>query len=44
MQYANRSLTDQAGQLASTPLMDVSKDPDAKDRIDALSQSIQPPQ
>tara|TARA_B100000427_G_scaffold328102_1_gene340400 strand:- start:1514 stop:3109 length:1596 start_codon:yes stop_codon:yes gene_type:complete len=44
MQYANKSLTDQAGQLASTPLMDVSKDPDAKDRIDALSQSIQPPQ
>ncbi len=44
MQYANRSLTDQAGQLASTPLMDASKDPEAKDRIDALSQAIQPPQ
>jgi hypothetical protein len=44
MQYANKSLTDQAGQLASTPLMDASKDPDAKDRIDALSQAIQPPQ
>ena len=44
MQYANKSLTDQAGQLASTPLMDASKDPEAKDRIDALSQAIQPPQ
>ena len=44
MQYANKSITDQAGQLASTPLMDASKDPDAKDRIDALSQAIQPPQ
>ena len=43
-EYATQSLTDQAGQLASTPLMDASKDPDAKDRIDALSQAIQPPQ
>ena len=44
-EYATQSLTDQAGQLASTPLMDASKDPDAQDRIDALSQAItQPPQ
>ena len=40
MHYANKSLTDQAGQLASTPLMDASKDPDATHRIDALSQAI----
>ena len=44
-EYATQSLTDQAGQLASTPLMDASKDPDAQDRIDALSDAItQPPE
>ena len=43
-QQAQQSLVDQAGQLASTPLMDASKDPDATDRIDQLSQAIQPPQ
>ena len=46
---AQQSLTDQAGQLAGTPLMDASKDPDAKDRIDAISQGLgqaaqQPPE
>tara|TARA_R100001463_G_scaffold134369_1_gene196497 strand:+ start:499 stop:2094 length:1596 start_codon:yes stop_codon:yes gene_type:complete len=41
---AQQSLTDQAGQLASTPMMDASKDPDATDRISALTQAIQPPQ
>jgi len=44
-EYATQSLTDQAGQLASTPLMDASKDPDAQGRIDALSDAItQPPE
>jgi len=37
---AQQSLTDQAGQLAGTPLMDVSKDPDATARIDAISQGL----
>jgi len=37
---AQQSLTDQAGQLAATPLMDASKDPDAPDRIDAISQGL----
>ena len=46
---AQQSLTDQAGQLAGTPLMDASKDPEAKDRIDAISQGLgqaaqQPPE
>ena len=41
---AQQSLVDQAGQLASTPMMDPSKDPEAKDRIDSVAQSIQPPQ
>ena len=41
---AQQSLVDQAGQLASTPLMDASKDPEASDRIDAISQAIQPPE
>ena len=44
-EYANQSLTDQAGQLASTPLMDPSKDPEASDRINTLSQALtQPPE
>ena len=44
-EYATQSLTDQAGQLAATPLMDASKDPDAQGRIDALSDAItQPPE
>jgi hypothetical protein len=44
-EHATQSLTDQAGQLASTPLMDASKDPDAQGRIDALSDAItQPPE
>ena len=45
MQYATQSITDQTGQLASTPMMDPSKDPDAQDRIDALSDVFtQPPE
>ena len=39
-----QSLVDQAGQLASTPAMDPSKDPDAKERLDNISQAIQPPE
>ena len=34
---AQQSLTDQAGQLAGTPMMDPSKDPDATDRINQLA-------
>jgi len=36
-------LTKQAGQLASSPMMDPTKDPDAKDRIEALTQGLQTP-
>jgi len=39
-----QELVKQAGQFASTPMMDSSKDPDAKDRIENLTQAIQPPQ
>ena len=41
---AQQELVKQAGQFASTPMMDSSKDPDAKERIDNISQAIQPPQ
>tara|TARA_R100001594_G_scaffold1102_1_gene4639 strand:+ start:620 stop:2218 length:1599 start_codon:yes stop_codon:yes gene_type:complete len=41
---AQQSLVDQAGQLAGAPLMDTSKDPDATERIDTLTNAIQPPQ
>ena len=44
MQATQQSLVDQAGQLAGTPAMDPSKDPDASDRIDNIAQAIQPPQ
>jgi len=37
---AQQSLTDQAGQLAGTPLMDASKDPKAEERIDMISQGL----
>ena len=40
-QYAQQSLVDQAGQLAGTPLMDASKDPDATDRINNISDALQ---
>ena len=39
-----QELVKQAGQFASTPMMDSSKDPEAKDRIEGLTQAIQPPQ
>ena len=42
-QQAQESLINQTGQLASSPLMDASKDPDAKGRIDSLTQAIQQP-
>ena len=37
---AQQSITDQAGQLAGTPLMDASKDPKAEERIDLISQGL----
>ena len=40
-QQAQQSIVDQAGQLAGTPMMDSSKDPDATDRIDLVSNSLQ---
>jgi len=46
-QAAQQSLIEQAGQFASTPLMDASKDPDAKERIDNLTEAasqLQPPE
>ena len=39
-----QSLVNQAGQLAGTPAMDPTKDPDAKGRIDNIANSITPPQ
>ena len=39
-----QALVEQAGQLASTPMMDQSKDPDAKERIANLTDAIQPPE
>ena len=44
MQATQQSLVDQAGQLAGTPAMDPTKDPDASERIDNIAQAIQPPQ
>ena len=41
---AQQSLVDQAGQLASSPAMDPSKDPKAEERINNLTQAVQPPQ
>ena len=41
---AQQSLVDQAGQLASSPAMDPSKDPKAEERINQLTQAAQPPQ
>ena len=37
---AQQSLIGQAGQLASSPLMDASKDPEASDRIEQLSAGL----
>mgnify|MGYP001228994881 FL=1 len=39
-----QALVEQAGQLASTPMMDQSKDPDAKERIANLTDALQPPE
>ena len=41
---AQQELVKQAGQLASTPIMDASKDPKAEERIQNLTDAIQPPQ
>ena len=41
---AQQSLVDQAGQLASSPAMDPSKDPEAEERINNLTQAMQPPE
>ncbi len=38
---AQQSLTDQAGTLAGTPLMDASKDPKAEERIDMIQAGLQ---
>ena len=40
----NKSLVDQAGQLAGTPLLDPSKNPDLADQAAAVLGNIQPPQ
>ena len=40
----NKSLVDQAGQLAGTPLMDPSRNPDLADQAAAVLGNIQPPQ
>ena len=43
-QQAQQELMKQAGQFANTPMMDSSKDPKAEERIDAISQAINPTQ
>ena len=40
----NKSLVDQAGQLAGTPLMDPSRNPDLADQAAAVLGNIQPPE
>ena len=40
-QQAQQSLIDQAGQLAGTPAMDTSKDPEASDRIQLIQQNLE---
>ena len=40
----NQSLVDQAGQLAGTPLMDPSRNPDLADQAAAVLGNLQPPQ
>ena len=41
---SQQELVKQAGQFASTPMMDPSKDPEASDRIGAVTQALTPPQ
>ena len=41
---ANKSLVDQAGQLAGTPLMDPTKNPELADQAAAVLSNLQPPQ
>ena len=43
-QAAQQSIVNQAGQLASSPMMDTSKDPDAQERIEGLTQAMQSPE
>ena len=43
-EVAQKSLVDQAGQLAGTPLLDPSKNPDLADQAAAVLGNIQPPQ
>jgi hypothetical protein len=40
----NKSLVDQAGQLAGTPLMDPTKNPELADQASAVLSNLQPPQ
>ena len=40
----NKSLVDQAGQLAGTPLLDPSKNPDVADQASAVLGNLQPPE
>ena len=40
----NKSLVDQAGQLAGTPLMDPSKNPEIAEQAAAALSNLQPPQ
>ena len=41
---ANKSLVDQAGQLAGTPLMDPTKNPELAEQAAAVLSNLQPPQ
>ena len=43
-EMTNKSLVDQAGQLAGTPLMDPSKNPDVAEQASAVLGNLQPPE
>ena len=43
-QQAQQSIVDQTGQIAGTPLMDPSKNPDLADQASALMQGMMSPQ
>ena len=43
-EMTNKSLVDQAGQLAGTPLLDPSKNPDVADQAAAVLGNLQPPE
>ena len=43
-EVAQKSLVDQAGQLAGTPLMDPTKNPELAEQASAVLSNLQPPE